>query len=278
MVLETINLGWLERKPAMIFFFGAAYALFGYLIAMLFFGSNSSVAMLFLTTLLAVPTLIRLLDAEESIESREGFHHFIRNHRKVIEVYLFLFLGIFVGYLLLGLFSQDFTFVFGFQLKFLERQEGLSTQLITRFLDRPIEPSFSQVLTILSNNLLVSAICFVLSVFYGAGAIFLLVFNASIFSSFAVYIAHQLAKLPTDALAVIGFFSIHLIPEVLGFLLAAIAGGVVSKAMLTEKLSGPGFTNVLRDAMILLLLSACFIAIGAVLEVYATAPLFHQYF
>ncbi len=278
MVFETIKPEWMRQKPFLVFFFGAAYALVGYLLALLFFGSTVSIAMLFLTTLLAVPSLIKLLDVEESIESKDGFHHFFRNHREVIETYLFLFLGIFVGYLLLGMLSRDFTSIFDFQIRFLERQEGLNSQLIQRFLDGPLQPSVSQVLSILSNNLLVSAICFLLSVFYGAGAIFLLVFNASVFSSFVVYVSHQLVRLPSDALAVIGFFSIHLIPEVLGFLIAAIAGGVVSKAIMTETFMSPGFKNVIRDAVLLLLLSTVFIAIGATLEVYATAPLFHQYF
>lgn len=278
MVLETIKLEWMIRKPSIIFFFGAIYAMLGYGIARIFFGNNVSIAMLFLTTLFAVPSLIKMLDVEEALESREGLQHFIHNHKDIIEAYLFLFIGIFIGYIILGMVSRDFTAIFDFQVRFLERQEGLSTELIARFLDKPLQPTPIHVLSIMSNNLVVSAICFVLSVFYGAGAIFLLVLNASIFSSFVLYVSQQLAKAPSDALAVLGFFSIHLIPEVAGFLLAAIAGGVVSKAILTEKLFSPGFKNVMRDAVMLLLLSMGFIVLGSILEVYATAPLFHYYF
>ena len=278
MVLESIKLEWMERRPFIVFFFGFIYSILGYLIATIFFGSEVSIAMLFLATLFAVPSLIRILDVEERIESLEGLRHFLRNHREIIEVYLFLFLGIFLGYVVLGIASTDFTSIFGFQIKFLEHQEGLSSQLIERFLTKPLEPSPVHVFSILSNNLLVSAVCFMLSVFYGAGAIFLIVLNASIFSSFVVYVARHLAKAPIDGLAVLGFFCIHLIPEILGFLIAAIAGGVVSKAILTEKLFSSGFKNVMRDAFVLLLLSACFIVIGALLEVYVTAPLFYSYF
>lgn len=278
MVLETIKFNWMMKKPLVFFIFGAVYAVLGYLLARIFFGSNVSIAMLFLTTLFAVPSLIKMLEVEEALESKEGLRHFIHNHKDIIEAYLFLFLGIFIGYVILGMASKDFTSIFDFQVHFLERQEGLSTELIAGFLDKPLQTTPVHVLSIMSNNLIVSAICFVLSVFYGAGAIFLLVLNASIFSSFVLYVSQQLARVPGDALAVLGFFSIHLIPEVAGFLLAAIAGGVVSKAILTEKLFSVGFKNVLRDAVMLLLLSMGFIVLGSILEVYATAPLFHYYF
>jgi hypothetical protein len=278
MVLESIRLDWLHRRPFIAFFFGIVYSLLGYLLATVFFPTNISVAMLFLTTLLAVPTLIRVLDMEERIESLEGLRHFFRNHREIVEVYLFLFLGIFLGYAALGATRPDYVAIFDFQMRFLERQEGLSAQLIQRFLDGPLEPTPMHVLSIVGNNLLVSAISFLLSVFYGAGAVFLLVMNASVFSTFVVYVSRHLAKVPLDAIAVLGFFSIHLIPEVLGFLTAAIAGGVVSKAILAEKPFSPGFRNVMRDAIALLLLSAAFIVLGAFLEVYVTAPLFHSRF
>ncbi|MBI4150214.1 stage II sporulation protein M [Candidatus Woesearchaeota archaeon] len=278
MVFESIKLDWMEHRPFIVLFFGFAYSLLGYFLATIFFGNTVSIAMLFLTTLFAVPSLIRILDVEERIESKEGLRHFFHNHKEIFEVYLFLFLGIFLGYIALALGSANMPTLFDFQMKFLARQESLSGELIQSFFTRPLQPSPTHVMAILSNNLLVSAICFLLSVFYGAGAIFLLVLNASIFSSFIVFVSQQLARVSGDAIVIFGFFSIHLVPEVAGFLTAAIAGGVVSKAILTEKVFSEGFKNVVRDAIALLLLSMVFIMLGAVLEVYVTAPLFYHYF
>ncbi len=278
MVFETIKLEWMEHKPVVILIFGFIYSFLGYLIARLFFGSNVSIAMLFLTTLFAVPSLIMILDIGESRESTDGLQHFIQDHKDIIKVYLLLFLGIFLGYLLLGLISSDVAATFDFQIKFLERQEGLSGQLIDQFVSKPFEPSFFNVLSILKNNLIVSVISFLLSIFYGAGAVFLLVLNASIFSSFVGYVIQQLARSPLDKVLVLLFFFIHLIPEILGFMAAAIAGGILSKAILTEKPFSAAFNNVVKDASVLLFLSIGFIIIGALLEVFVTAPLFNYYF
>ena len=82
------------------FFFGFFV---GFFVATFFFKDNPSIPMLFLTTLLIVPSLIKLLTIEGSIERKDGLHHFFRNHIDVIEVYLFLFLGVFLGYFLLGM-------------------------------------------------------------------------------------------------------------------------------------------------------------------------------
>ena len=278
MVFEVINIDWIERQPAFILLFGFMYAIIGYIIATIFFTSNVSVAMLFLTTLLVVPTLIRLIDIEEQQECIDGIAHFFHNHKKIIEAYLFLFIGVFFGYVILGFASHEFSSIFDFQLRVLQQQEGLNGQLIQSFLDKPLKISPLHVLSILRNNLLVSFICFMLSVFYGAGAVFLLIFNASVFASFVVYISQELVRFAQDWFVILGFFSIHLIPEVLGFLTAAIAGGVISKALLTEKPFTTGFRNVVKDAFILLLISSVFIILGSVLEVYVTTPLFYYYF
>ena len=76
-----------------------------------------------------------------------------------------------------------------------------------------------------------------------------------------------------NAFSVISLFLIHLIPELSGFLLAAIAGGVVSRAIMSEKFGSQGFRNVTRDALVMLLLSAGLIVIAAFLEVFVSSQL-----
>jgi uncharacterized membrane protein SpoIIM required for sporulation len=71
---------------------------------------------------------------------------------------------------------------------------------------------------------------------------------------------------------------IHLIPEISGFLLAAIAGGVVSKAILHEKKGSKGFKNVFKDATVLILIAVGLVLLAAVLEVFVTARLFQVFF
>lgn len=271
MVFESIRIHWLAHHPLLSYFIGFGYTFLGYGVAWFFFRADPSVPMLFLTTLLLVPSLIKLLSLEERVERRVGLRHFFRNHRRIIEIYLFLFLGIFTAYLLLGSLNLQ---IFQYQLQVLERQQGLSAQVITSFLDTTFQPTMAQFLSVLEMNLFVVLLLFVLSFFYGAGAVFLITLNASVFASFVWYTLGAVAKLAASPLVVIGIFSIHMLPEVAGFLIAAIAGGVVSSALIREKLFSTEFRNVCRDAFVLLFIAALLIVIGAALEVFVTTRIF----
>ena len=278
MVLESIKIRWIEHRPYLAFIFGICYTLVGYLAATIFFKSYISVSMLFLTTLLVVPSLSKLIELEEKKERRFGLKHFFREHKDIVEAYIFLFIGVFMGYLLLGfLISGDqYLSVFEFQRNFLVGQEGLSAELIGNFMESSFSPSMSDVLGLVTNNLLVAIILFVLSFLYGAGAIFLVVFNASIFASFITFVIEYMAEKVSTAFSILGVFLIHMLPEVAGFLTAAIAGGVVSKAIMREKLGGRGFEHVIEDATALLFLSCILIIAAAFLEVYVTPCLFRM--
>lgn len=276
MVLESIKINWIEHRPYIAFVFGVLYTIIGFFVATIFFKSYVSIAMLFLSTLLVVPSLVKLLEIEEQRESIYGIRHFFKEHRDIIEAYIFLFIGVFVGYLVLGFMisPESYSSVFKIQRDFLTSQEGLSGDLINNFMEAPFRPSMDEVFGLLTNNLLLCIILFILSFFYGAGAIFLIIFNASVFASFVTFIIEYMAQKASTAFAVIGVFSIHMLPEVAGFLLAAIAGGVVSKAVMREKIGGKGFGNVMQDAIVLLLASCILIVIAAFLEVFVTTYLF----
>lgn len=278
MVLESISLDWLERRPYISFLFGFSYVFIGYLLAGFFFG-NVSVAMLFLATLLIVPSLIKLLEVEEKRESFYGLRHFFKEHKDLLEAYIFLFLGVFAGYAVLGfaVSSESFMSIFEFQLNFLQNQQGLSSEVIEQFLSKPLVPSIENVAGVLQNNIIVMLICFALSVFYGAGAIFLITLNASVFASFVVYVSNYLSDKASQTFIIMGFFMIHMVPEISGFLLAAIAGGVLSKALTRERVASDNFRNVFKDALLLLLIACALVTLAAFLEVYVTTYLFHNF-
>ena len=282
MVLEYILKEDLaERRPLFAMIAGFIFTFIGAGTAFIFFGKNVSIAMLFLATLLIVPLLIKLFDVEEERERKEGLKHFFHNHGDVFEACLFLFVGVFIGYLVLGMMVNvlgvDFNSAFDYQLDVLESQQGLSKDVIENFMNMDFNPGFGQFLGIATANLGTALIFFILSFFYGAGAIFLIVLNASIFSTFISYIANNLAKSFIQMLPLLGAFFVYSIPEVSGFLLAAIAGAVVSKAVIQEKLGSDHFRNVFKDATILLVISFIIIIIAALLEVYVGARLFYSF-
>jgi len=141
-----------------------------------------SIAMLFTLTLLLSPSMAHLIANEEHIERKEGIHHFFRNHQAIFKVYFFTFLGVFVGFLILGLVGEYYT-TFEYQIKFLENQQGLTTKLIEDFLQQGYTPSVENLAGLFSENIKVLLITFVLAIFYGAGAILVEKFGTSGFSN-----------------------------------------------------------------------------------------------
>ncbi|MBW2977745.1 stage II sporulation protein M [Candidatus Woesearchaeota archaeon] len=271
MVFEQfLELKNLKRHLLFVFLLGFTYAIFGFAVARLFFSSSVSIVILFTTTLLLVPAVTKIIDREEEIESKEGLRHFFRNHSTIIEVYVILFLGIFLAFFVIGFFGQ-LDDSFSYQLNFLEQAEQLSTETISEFGVSEYNPTFSNFLGLISYNLFIAIICFVLSLFYGAGALFLVTLNASVFATFIVYVIRNVSK----AALVFGLFLIHLIPEMAGFLVAAIAGGVVSRAIMHERFRSKGFRNVMKDALVLFLIAVGFIIIAALLEMFVTSKIVH---
>jgi len=270
MIEAILKIDKVNQRHWYAFLLGILYTVIGAITAFALFRDFTSLATLFFTTLLLVPTLMKYLSQEEKIESKEGLCHFAQNHSDIIEVYLYLFLGIFVVYMVLGVLSVNSSYgVLSYQQDFLAKS-GVTEKII----ETMPASNFNSVVNILNKNLLVAVVAFLLSIVYGAGSIFLIIFNASIFATFIITIAGYVTKSIPKTFLFIVMFLIHVLPEVLGFLLAAIAGGVVSKALLDEQFAGREFSNVIKDATILFLISILLIIIAAFLEVYVTRNLF----
>ena len=281
MVFEAIfRVNVAEKRPFISFFYGLVFTVLGLFAALMFFRRSLSLTTIFIITLLLIPTLMQLLSKEEKRESEFGLKHFFKNHKDIIEIYFFSFLGVLVGYIIIGLFIQGsaaYGDVFSFQNSFLEGQEGLTADLLFGFYQEAPTHSVQDLMGIMSNNLLFVIVCFIFSLFYGASAIFLLILNASVFASFLLFLFRNLASDWVASIKIFVFFLIHLVPEVGGFLLAAIAGGVISKAVVVERHNTERFRRVVKDATVLLLIAFALIAVGAVLEVYVTTSLFYYF-
>lgn len=254
-----------KKHPLYAFFLGLFYVFVGYLVAYFFFTTALSVAIMFTCTLLLVPSVYAILATEEKIESRHGTKHFLHDHEDIFLIFLFLFLGIFCGYMFLG-YSSSFGDAVAYQMNFLKARGDLSSGILAGNIPEA-NHGLGNFLGLLSDNLLVVVICFLLSVFYGAGALFLITLNASIFSVYAVTLAKHFS------FSIVGAFLVHLIPELSGFLAASIAGGVISRAIMKEKFGSKQFANVFKDGCLLLVLSFALIALGAFLEIFVTSEI-----
>jgi hypothetical protein len=272
MVLEqAFRAKWLERRPISAMFLGLLYSIIGILSAKLIFPASSGLASIAFVSILLIPSLNRLLSDEENVEIRENkfsLKMLFRDHRDIFEIYFFMFIGIFLAYAMFGMFlpKDQVIKMFGPQVNLIKGQGLYNAFVGHAFLS-------DRFVSILLNNLLVFIVCFVLSIVYGAGSIFFLSWNASAWGVIFAINARVIAGFGNPLVAFVGVDNMapvwaHLITEALSYFFAAVAGGVLSKAVMREDLFSEKFHHILSDAMILLVLGFGVVAIAAFIEVF----------
>ena len=133
---------------------------------------------------------------------------------------------------------------------------------------------------IMANNIKVLLFCIFFSFFYGAGAIFILTWNASVIAAaIGSFVRNNLSE--TFGLAYFSIFTIgvlkymtHGIFEILAYFMGGLAGGIISVAVIRHDINTEAFRKVLYDSIDLILLATAIIVIGSYIEVYITPALF----
>ena len=123
---------------------------------------------------------------------------------------------------------------------------------------------------IFANNIYVLIFTLVFSLLFGAGVIFILAWNASVIAAaIAIFTRSDLNSLP---MALLRYF-VHGIPEIASYFIAALAGGIISFAVIRRDIGTERFWKVLQDSLNLIILSVIILFFAALLEVFVT-PLF----
>jgi hypothetical protein len=127
---------------------------------------------------------------------------------------------------------------------------------------------------LISNNLWVMLFAFAASFMFGAGALWILTWNAS---TIGVHVGMQINKMvfatgsTFDAyLMGLPYYSLGMLPwalpEVLAYLVAAIAGGIISVAVSRHHFRSEKFWLVVFDGIFFLLIALFLIVVGAYVE------------
>lgn len=256
---------WIEKKPRHALLLGIVYSIIGIISARLIFGGDVGLMSVAFTSMLLIPSLNQLFQHEENVEIREkklSLRLLFKDHKDIFEIYIFLFLGIFITYSLFAMMipPEETGRLFVSHLRATNLQ-GAAT-------------SHGVFTGILFNNLLVLLVCLVLSLVYGAGSIIFITWNASVWGVFFGYLARiSTGSADSEPLAYFVLLILpvlpHMMTEAVSYLSASIVGGVISKAMLREKVGSKKFRHVLTDALIFLVLGIALVVIAALLEVYA---------
>ena len=293
MVLEQlIKTKWAEKKNIYSIFLGIFFTLIAFITSNILFKNAPSfigVATLFFVVVISIPSIRKLFESEEMIEVRGKKQPFLKEHEAIIDFYIYFFIGIFVTLFVIALFVPSL--VFSEAQLYGGATEEISVNSIAQGLPPPPTPSAKlagielsflnpEMYLIFKNNFYIMLIAFALSLFYGSGALFLIVLNASIFASaLASTIRIKLPELGflfklTFISCNMGIMFLHMIPEVSSYLLAAIAGGVLSKAFVKEKFWSKEFKTVLKDSLILLVSAFIVLVVAAIIEIMISKSLF----
>lgn len=280
MVLESLTtLKEAEKQPCQMIFFGALYATIAIILGVWIFKEEASLIIVFLTVLACIPLMYKSIKQEEkNINSIRK--PIIKEHSKVLSFYIFLFLGFILAFTLWYTFLPESIInnLFSSQLKTIEI-------INSKVIGKVIETSFF--FQVLANNIKVLIFCIFFSFFYGAGAIFILTWNATVISSaIGTFIRSNISKLASEfgLFKIASYFHIfsigilkymtHGIFEISAYFMGGLAGGIISVAVISHNIKSKKFKQVLMDSSDLIFLALITLILAAFIEAYVTPLLF----
>lgn len=271
-----------EKKPWQMFFLGFLYATLGIFISLWIFKDQASLIMVFMITMAALPIFYNTMKLEESKDMLiEKEAELLREHNKAISFFMYLFVGITVAcavwYVLLPTPTINSLF---------DKQVG-TIQAINNQVSGNVIHNLNIFWRIFFNNFKVLAFSILFSFVYGAGAIFILAWNATVIGAAIGNFVRANVSGYTSSLglleagnyfhvASLGLlkYSIHGIPEIAAYFYGGLAGGILSVALIRKHFRTAKFSRVMLDFSELVLMGIGFLLAAAFLEVYVTPILF----
>lgn len=272
-----------ERKPWELFFVGLFYASVSFLLVNYVFRADdilrdgSGLLLVIFTVLACLPFVYYIIKLEEGkgLEIDDS-GKLIKEHSKAVLALMFLFLGFCVAFSFWYILLPDTAGeTFNFQIRtfcainspanFDFCVEEFGAGRITS-----AAVSTKIFLSIFSNNISVLVFTIVFSLIFGAGAIFILVWNASVIAAaMGIFAKGDLIEIPRALFR----YMLHGIPEIAAYFFGALAGGIVSVAIIRRDLVGERKWIILQDAVLLIIIAVLILIVAGLMEVYLT-PLF----
>ncbi len=274
-----------ERKSWEMFFVGLLYASLSILLVNWVFSGDavlskySGILVEKFTVMFSIPFVYYIIKYEEKKDYEiEGSFRLLKEHGKALQAFMWLFLGFIVA--------------FSFWYIVLESTQSFRAQIETYCLiNRPANfdqcvqeygvkgvtkttaflTAKEKVFMIFANNIYVLIFTLVFSLIFGAGAIFVLAWNASVIAAAVkIFSNSNLANLPLG----LARYMIHGIPEIGSYFVGALAGGMVSIAVIRHDFGTEKFWKVLQDSLNLIIVAVIVLFLAALVEVFITPSLF----
>ena len=284
MVLESlINPFKAKKKPWEMFFIGFLFASVAILLSNWVFKEQASLLMVFLTVLAAVPLLYSTMkmEEEEGANIQADEKEILIKHSKTIKFLMYMFFGFVVAFVFWYIALPAGT------IKSLYHVQTVTIQSINARAISGFSVKLSSFGSIFFNNVKVLIFCILFSFLYGAGAIFILTWNASVIATaIGNFVRTNISSYASAAgfqklgayfhIITIGLlkYSIHGIPEIIAYFVAGLAGGIISVAVIRENFGTKSFSKALVDSSDLIIIAFLLILIAALLEVFITPFIF----
>jgi len=263
MVLESLfSASELEKKPIDMLVLSIIVTTLCTLISYIIFPEYSGIITPLLVTATMSPVFFLIFKMEENVERKVAEHKLIRGfwdrHDETIKIFTYFFIGNFIAIFVFAVFLPETFLATAFN------QQIESITRITSMSGYVLNPTTLNL--IIMNNLKVMFFAFLLSFLIGAGALFILSWNASIL---AIYLASFVREgLYHDFLLRSVSIAPHAPIEILSYFLAGIAGGILSVGVIREKLKSKEFLFVFKDSLLLMILAVAAVVFGGFLEVF----------
>ena len=274
-----------EQKPQRLFFVGLLYVALSFLLVNLIFlrdpvfSKHSSVLVITFTVIFSMPFIHSLIRTEEIREMTEGRSRTLfKPHFQAISALLFLFLGFLAAFTILYIVLPEKILVNNFQsqieqfcrVNYQSMEECLKQYGMSSITGKAVEIS-PDLMGIFINNIYVLIFILVFSLTFGEGAIFILAWNASVIAAaIGMLVRNSFSQIPVGLL----MYLIHGIPEIAAYFVGALAGGILSTAVIRRDLGLGRFANILCDFAIFIIIALVVLLAAALLEVYVTPLLF----
>ena len=265
---------------------GFIYTSVALLLSMWIFHKSISLVSVFLTVIAAFPLFHDTIRGVAEEEYKHGRGKLLwREHSQALSVFFVLFLGVMLGFVAWYVFlpAPMLSDVFDTQTQIVIGVGGFSTAELAAT-SAALDPSdrmgfFAEILL---NNLSVLSFCILFSFLYGAGAVFILIWNASVIGvalgnsiRLGMGRAAELFGLASQVVSLgVLRYSIHGIPEILAYLVAGLAGSMVSIGLYLSRKNRPYIKELLADVLELTGIAIILLVISAWLEAFVSTAIF----
>ncbi len=276
-----------EKRPWKMFFIGLLYASLAIILVHFLFSNDpalskaSGMTVIAFCIMFTLPFMYYIIKIEEKEDEEiEGVFRVWQAHKDALFAFMWLFLGFVVAFAFWNIFLQN-PDLLNFQVEtycYINQPgnvQGCVNEYsigsdITR-VTGGAAGSVARFLSILENNVYVMIFTLVFSLIFGAGAIFILAWNASVIAAaIGIFTQHRLSEIPLG----IARYMIHGFPEIAAYFITALAGGMFGVGFIRHGFRDQKFLKVVQNVIILLFISIVILVIAALIEVYITPRLF----